>query len=76
MIFTNIRINHKNYSPALNAFQYFNRDKKKAEIHFYKMKCVQIKRKGNINASQTYLANHITSSIVISFVMVNLFLGP
>ena len=24
-------------SLALNAFQYFNRDKKKAEIHFYKM---------------------------------------
>ena len=50
--------------------------KKKAEIYFYKMKRMQIKRKNDINASQTNIANHITLSIVISFVTVNLFLWP
>ena len=76
MISTNIRIDHKKCSLALNAFQYFNRDKKNTEIYFCKMKCMQIKRKNDINASQTNIANHITLSIVISFVTVNLFLWP
>ena len=78
MISTNIRLDHKSVLLHLMHFNIsiVTKKKKKAEIYFYKMKCMQIKRKNDINASQTNIANHITLSIVISFVTVNLFLWP